>query len=230
MLERSLAEDLRVPWGDQVEHESEVCPGSQEGQPYSGMHEIWHCQLVKGRDCPTLRCSGEASPQPMCEVLGATVQKGQKTIWEWPKESYIDGEGSGGQNVWGAAEIAGFVQPRAEVEARPHSGLQILTGNRGTVLSSLVTVTGPEEKVWSCVRGGSGWRSIKGPLPEGEGLGTGFQGKWSQTQVAKVQWMFGLHPQTYGLIFEWSQGLVSVTLIGSFQLRIFYGSVISDEE
>lgn len=47
-------------------------------------------------------------------------------------------------------------------------------------------------------------------------------------------WLGSLHAgqrsQTYGLIFEWSQGLVSVTLIGSFQLRIFYGSVISDEE
>lgn len=34
--------------------------------------------------------------------------------------------------------------------------------NRRAVLISLVTVTGPEEVAWSCIRGGSGWVLGKG--------------------------------------------------------------------
>ena len=44
--------------------------------------------------------------------LGATVEEGHKAIGEHPKEK--DGEGSGGQDVRGVAEVPGFVQPGAE--------------------------------------------------------------------------------------------------------------------
>ncbi|GAB0199840.1 mitochondrial enolase superfamily member 1 [Grus japonensis] len=44
MLETSHAErDLGGLGRQQVEQESTVCPGCQEGQPYSGVHQAWHC-------------------------------------------------------------------------------------------------------------------------------------------------------------------------------------------
>ncbi|GAB0190793.1 mitochondrial enolase superfamily member 1 [Grus japonensis] len=44
MLETSHAErDLGGLGQQQVEHESTVCPGCQEGQPYPGVHQAWHC-------------------------------------------------------------------------------------------------------------------------------------------------------------------------------------------
>jgi len=50
------------------------------------------------------------------------------------KDDYENGEGYGGQDVWGAAEVLGFVLHRAEEdEGRPH-GVQVLTGSRGSVL------------------------------------------------------------------------------------------------
>ncbi|KAJ7412350.1 rna-directed dna polymerase from mobile element jockey-like [Pitangus sulphuratus] len=41
---------------------SQQCPGSQEGQPCPGRHQAKHHQPGEGRDCPTLLCTGEASP------------------------------------------------------------------------------------------------------------------------------------------------------------------------
>ena len=61
--------------------------------------------------------------------LCTTVWKEHKTVIEHPKEVYEDEdeEGSGGQDVWGAAEGLSFAQPRAEelrgglmVSAAPH--------------------------------------------------------------------------------------------------------------
>ncbi|GAB0205052.1 mitochondrial enolase superfamily member 1 [Grus japonensis] len=44
MLETSHAErDLGGLGRQQVEHESTVCPGCQEGQPYPGVHQAQHC-------------------------------------------------------------------------------------------------------------------------------------------------------------------------------------------
>ena len=56
---------------------------------------------------------------------------------------YKDGEGPRGDDVRGAAEVTGPVQPgREEAEGRPHRSLQLLSrgsGGAGADLFSLVT-------------------------------------------------------------------------------------------
>ena len=48
---------LRGAVDSKVEAESAVCPGSQEGQLYPGVHQAQHCQPGEGRDCPALLCA-----------------------------------------------------------------------------------------------------------------------------------------------------------------------------
>ena len=93
------------------------------------------------------------------------------------KEVDEDGEGCRGLDVWGVAEVPGFVQFRAEelvgglMEACSSS--QGAKGQRWALLC--VTATGPEGTAWSCVRGGR-WGWGKGSAPHGGGHGTGAQG------------------------------------------------------
>lgn len=53
-------------------------------------------------------------PHPQCwlQGLGATIWEEHKAIGEHPKDSYKDGERSGGQGIWGVMEIPRFVQSR----------------------------------------------------------------------------------------------------------------------
>ena len=62
----------------QIEHESAVCPGSQEGQPSPEVHCARHCQLGEGRDCPSLLCTAAASPGALGALLGNTEHKEHK--------------------------------------------------------------------------------------------------------------------------------------------------------
>ncbi|KAJ7407759.1 hypothetical protein WISP_125164 [Willisornis vidua] len=62
MLERSTVEkDLGVLVDGKLTI-SEPCPGSQEGQQCAGGNRAQHCQPAEGGDCPTLLCTGAASP------------------------------------------------------------------------------------------------------------------------------------------------------------------------
>lgn len=40
-----------------------------------GVHHVQHCQSVKGRDCPTLFCTGPASPRALFAVLARQYRK-----------------------------------------------------------------------------------------------------------------------------------------------------------
>ena len=72
-------------------------------------------------------CSaGVASPRALCAVLGTTVQKGRETTGECPEKGYKDGDKPRGDDVRGAAEVTGPVQPgEEEAEGGPHGGLQL---------------------------------------------------------------------------------------------------------
>lgn len=70
-----------------------------------------HCQQVKGRDCPTLLCTGETSCWALDASLGATIQERYKAIRDHPKKGCEDREGPIDQGVWGVPEIPGFAQP-----------------------------------------------------------------------------------------------------------------------
>lgn len=92
-------------WGlKEVESESEVCPGSQKDQWYSGVHQVWHCQQGEGRDCPTLLCWCNLNFE-QCAVLGIMIQEGFQTIRESSEKGYKDGEGSRVQEVLGVVEV-----------------------------------------------------------------------------------------------------------------------------
>ena len=65
----------------------------------------WHCA---------------ASPWALRAGLGAVVWEGHNTTIEHPKEGYEDGQGSGGQCVWGAAAVRGVLSPE---QSRLRGGL-----------------------------------------------------------------------------------------------------------
>ena len=60
----------------QVQYESAVCSGSQEGKPHPGVHQTQHNQPIKRGDYPTGHSVGAASPQVVCALLGPTIQEG----------------------------------------------------------------------------------------------------------------------------------------------------------
>ncbi|GAB0180473.1 spindle and kinetochore-associated protein 3 [Grus japonensis] len=60
---------------------------------------IKHGIASRSREGIVPLCTGAASPRVLCAVLGATVQKGHKTIGEGPKEGNKNGEGSRGEDV-----------------------------------------------------------------------------------------------------------------------------------
>ncbi|KAJ7401307.1 rna-directed dna polymerase from mobile element jockey-like [Pitangus sulphuratus] len=62
MLQSSAMErDLEVLVDGEL-NLSQQCPGSQEDQSCPGGHQAKHHQLVEGGDCPSLLCTGTASP------------------------------------------------------------------------------------------------------------------------------------------------------------------------
>ena len=179
-------------------------PGQPRRPIISGVHQVWNWQPVEGRVCPSLRCIGVASPQVLSAGLGTTVQTGHITTRECPKESYKVGEGSKGEDIWGAAEVPWFVQPRLkETEWRPYgscSSSQGVEGQHWALLCDSVKIWGNNLELqqgrfrlgnkkrfftrrWSC---------------------TCSSGQWSWPQAARVQEAFGQCSQIYGLIFEWS--------------------------
>jgi len=92
-----------------------------------------------------------------CDLTLCSVQKGYKTIRKCPEEGYEDGEGSRGEDIWGVAEVPRCVQSRAEkAEVRPHSGLQLLTGSRGTAQSSVFW--------WCDMIGGNSMKLLQGRI------------------------------------------------------------------
>ena len=71
-------------------------PASLKGQPCPEVYQVQHCHQVRGGI--VLLCSALCglTSSTGCK-LGATMQKGHKTIRGHPKESYKDGEGSEGK-------------------------------------------------------------------------------------------------------------------------------------
>ena len=76
LLESSSAErDLGVLVGRQGDREPAVCPGCQEGQWHSGVHQEECGQQVEGGSPSSLHCPGEAPSAVLCPVLGSPVQE-----------------------------------------------------------------------------------------------------------------------------------------------------------
>lgn len=90
------------------------------GAPSTALPASWE------KVCSALHRTGVASHWLLCAVLGTTIQKGRKTIWECPKEGYKDSKGSRDQGVWGVAVVPWFPHPGAEEAERTHRGLQLL--------------------------------------------------------------------------------------------------------
>ena len=105
-----MERDLGVRVDGKLNMSQQVCPGSQKGQPYPGVHQAQHSQPIKGGDCPTLHCTGVAPLRVLCAVLGASIQEGHHTIRVCPEEGDQDGERPQGQDLKGAAEVTCFVQ------------------------------------------------------------------------------------------------------------------------
>ena len=111
--------------------------------------------------------------------------------------------GSRGQDIWGAAEVPGCAQPRAEtlrggvmVAAAPHRE------QRGsTELCSMWQRQGPRERHGGV--SGEGQLGIRKSLFTSQwlGLGTSFLGQWSWPQTARVQGLSGEWSQSKGLEF-----------------------------
>lgn len=81
-LERSTVEkDLGVLVDGKL-NVNQQCPGTQEGQPCSGVHQAEHQQAGKGGDCPTVLCTGAASPGVLGAVWGITTSNGYEVIRE----------------------------------------------------------------------------------------------------------------------------------------------------
>ena len=113
--------------------------------PDHSMFQICHWLL--------LHSTSAASPWTLGTVLGATIYERYKTISIQTRATKGE-EGSGGQDVWGVAEVLWFVQPRAEEAEgkphgglqlwKPHGGLQLLTGSNGD--STELCSPGPKEE------------------------------------------------------------------------------------
>lgn len=56
-------------------------------------------QILKEGDCPSLLCTGLASPGALCAGLGDTGYKGDKATGECPQEGCKIGEGFGEETV-----------------------------------------------------------------------------------------------------------------------------------
>jgi len=75
LLESSSVErDLGVLVDDKLTT-SHVCPGCQEGQWDSGMHQEECGQQVEGGSPSPLHCPSEAPSGVLCSVLGSPIQE-----------------------------------------------------------------------------------------------------------------------------------------------------------
>ena len=85
-------------------------------------HQAQHCQLGERRDCPA-QLYGTASFASPCIVLGTATEEGHKTIREYPKEGYENGEGPWGRSARRARSSWGPLACSAQsggAEGRPH--------------------------------------------------------------------------------------------------------------
>lgn len=110
---------------------------------------------------------------------------------------------------------------------RSHCGLELpyeaVKGGADTDLFSLVTMTGPERKAWSCVRGGSGVLRKEQALeqaPQGSDHGLKLMECKKRLDTALRHWVGIL-----GALL-WRQELDVVILVSSFQLGISDNSMI----
>ncbi|GAB0188707.1 mitochondrial enolase superfamily member 1 [Grus japonensis] len=98
MLETSHAErDLGVLVDSKLNMSRQCAQAARKANRILGC--IKHGIASWSREVIVPLCAGVASPQVLRAVLGATVQKGHKTIGECPKEGNKDGEGSRGEDV-----------------------------------------------------------------------------------------------------------------------------------
>ena len=70
----------------QIDYEPAVCPSSQEGQRYPGVHYKKHGQQIEGGDSPPLLYPGEATSGALCPVQDSWIQYRQGTSSESPVE------------------------------------------------------------------------------------------------------------------------------------------------
>ncbi|GAB0210092.1 mitochondrial enolase superfamily member 1 [Grus japonensis] len=97
-LETSHAErDLGVLVDSKLNMSQQCAQAARKANRILGC--IKHGIASRSREVIVPLCAGAALPRVLRAVLGATVQKGHKTIGECPKEGNKDGEGSRGEDV-----------------------------------------------------------------------------------------------------------------------------------
>lgn len=187
-------------WGDlaqqQTERESTLCPGSQEGQLYPAVHQaLQRCELAKGSDCLTLYCMG-AALHAACSC-GHHGTKRNRAVWMCPKEGYRDDKGSGGEEMWGVAEVPRFVQPTEdEAEGRSRGGLWLSHDGEQKGCSELCSLwqgQGLEERHRAIWEGLVRLRERVCTM-----AGAGCPGQWAQPTAAGDQGALRYHSQTWG--------------------------------
>jgi len=67
-----------------------MCTCSAEGQPYPGLHQKKHGQLVEGGDSAALVCTGKTSPGVLCPSLEPPAQEGHGAVGAGPDEGHKD--------------------------------------------------------------------------------------------------------------------------------------------
>lgn len=214
-----------------TEDQSIGCPGCQKGQPWPGVHQAQHCQLIVSL------CTALVRPWVLVctlECLNARRTSDYYSVLEEVGDQ--DCKRSQGQDLWGAAEDIWLVQFGEEkAEGCTPCNLQLPQGEaeEEVLISTWRPATGHEEIEWSCFEGSSDWIPRKYSfLREWSVTAAVTQGSGQGTKPVRVQGAPGWHSEPYSLMLGSpvrSRECDLMILMGPFILEIFSDSIYFKE-